>query len=131
MSDLQCPATILLFAPESVAAGGAQAILEARHLSGVFVASAVAADPSGGAAAAMLADERAWRLSTLPDVADGASLARAIDDLADLHRGETIAVVGSRDMIQDMLGDDSAGPDPITIAVDSSGWVVSRGGRRA
>jgi hypothetical protein len=128
MGDLQCPATILLIARESVASGGELAILAGRHLSGVFVSSAVAADPSGLAAATRLADEGAWRLSTMPDTADGASLARAIEDLADLHRGETIAVVGTEDMLRDMLGDAGAGADPIAIAVDDSGWSVIRAG---
>jgi len=130
MSDLQCPATILLMARESIASGG-PVILEARHLSGVFVASAVAADPGGLAATARLAEEGAWRLTTMPDVSDGASLARAIEELADLHRGETVAVVATRDMIQDLLGEASVGEDPITIAVDGSGWFVSPGGRHA
>jgi hypothetical protein len=128
MSDLQCPATILLITRESIASSG-EPIVEAGHLSGVFVASAVAADPSGLAAAARLADERALRLSTMPDATDGASLARAIEDLADLHRGETIAVVATTDMIQNMLGDVSVRADPITIAVDDAGWFVSPGGR--
>jgi hypothetical protein len=126
MSDLQCPATIVLIARESIASGGGAEILAGRQVSGVFVASAV--EPSGLAAAG-LADER--RLSTLPDVADAASLARAIEDLADLHRGETIAVVATRDMIQEMLGDAGVRTDPITIAVDDSGWSVSPGGRRS
>jgi hypothetical protein len=122
MSDLQCPATIVLIARESIASGGGSEILEGRHVAGAFVASAAAAGLAGG---------RTSRLSTLPDVADGASLARAIEDLADLHRGETIAVVATRDMIQDMLGDAGVRADSITIAVDDSGWVVSPGGRQA
>jgi hypothetical protein len=130
MGDLQCPATILLIAGESIASGAGAATFEDRHLSGVHVASGVAADP-GGLAAARLADERGWRLATMTDVSDGASLARAIDELADLHRGETIAVVGTREMIQDMLGEASSWADPITITVDASGWRVSRGGRPA
>ena len=125
MSDLQCPATILLIAGESIASGGGPAIFEARHLSGVFLASAVAADPGGHAAAAKMADARGWRLSTLADVADGAGLVRAIDDLADLHRGETIAVVATREMIREALGDGSERSGAITIGVDDSGWSVS------
>ncbi len=125
MSDLQCPATILLVARESIAAGGRSPLLAARHLSGVFVTSAVAADAGGLAAAARLADEGAWRLSTMADVIDGASLARAMEDLADLHRGETIAVVTTRDMIQDLLGDAAALADPVAVAIDGSGWSVA------
>lgn len=134
MSDLQCPATILLIAREAIGAGG-KAILGARHLSGLFVASAVAADPGGLAAATSLADEGAWRLSTMAGVDDGASLARAMNHLADLHRGETIAVVASQDMIEGVVANATAfSGEPITVAIDGSGWSVSprptRGGGR-
>lgn len=125
MSDLQCPATILLIAREAIATGG-KAILGARHLSGLFVASAVAADPGGHAAAASLADEGAWRLSIMAGVDDGAGLARAMNHLADLHRGETIAVVASQAMIEDVVGNATAFSDePITVAIDRAGWSVS------
>lgn len=125
MADLQCPATILLIAREAIASDGGRAIVEAGHLSGVFVASRVAADPSGLAAALGLANEGAWRLSSLADVVDGPSLARAMDHLADLHRGETIAVVATRDMIQDALGDARVQADLVRVAIDGSGWFVS------
>ena len=127
MSDLQCPATVLLIARESIASRGGPALIGARQLSGVFVASSVAADPSGLAAAASLADQGGWRLTTMAEVGDGASLADAIEHLADLHRGETIAVVATQEMIQDVLGSASVSVDPITLAIDGSGWVVSRG----
>lgn len=126
MSDLQCPATILLVARESIASGAGPAILGARYLSGVFVASAVAADPGGLADATRLADDGTWRLSTMADVIDGPSLARAMEHLADLHRGETIAVVTTRAMIRDLLGDAPSLADPITVAIDGSSWSVSR-----
>jgi hypothetical protein len=119
MSDLQCPATIVLIAGESIASDGVPAAVEGRHLSGVFVASAVAADPSG---LARWADARGARLSTMPGVEDAESLAAAIDDLSDLHRGETIAVVATRDLIEEMLGEARARAGAITIAVDESGW---------
>jgi hypothetical protein len=125
VSDMQCPATILLVAREAIATGG-KAMLGARQLSGLFVASAVAADPGGLAAATSLADQGAWRLSTMADVDDGASLARAMNHLADLHRGETIAVVASQDMIDDVVGNATAiSGEPIAVAIDGSGWSVS------
>ena len=129
MSDLQCPATILLIAREAIGAGG-KAILGARRLSGLFVASAVAADPGGLAAATSLADEGAWRLSTMAGVDDGASLARAMNHLADLHRGETIAVVATQDMIDSAVGSAGIAGEAITVAIDSSGWSVSPGPSR-
>jgi hypothetical protein len=129
MSDLQCPAIILLIAHESIASGG-RAVLGARHLSGLFVASAVAADPGGLAAATGLADEGAWRLSTMADVDDGASLARAMNHLADLHRGETIAVVASQDMIEGVVGNAGMSGEPVSVAIDGSGWSVSPGPSR-
>jgi hypothetical protein len=121
MSDLQCPATILLIARESIAFDGGPALVEGRHLSGVFVAPAVAADP-GGLAAAGWADANAAHLSTMPDVDDAASLAQAIEDLADLHRGETIAVVATRAMIEEVLGETRVRAGVVAIAVDDSGW---------
>jgi hypothetical protein len=132
VSDLQCPATILLVAREAIASGG-EAIVGGRHLSGLFVASAVAAERGGLAAATSLADAGAWPLSTMADVDDGASLARAMNHLADLHRGETIAVVASRAMIEDVVGYATArSGEPITVAIDGAGWSVSpRPGRGA
>lgn len=106
MGDLQCPANILLVAIESGAA-----ILESTQLAGVFVASQVA-DASAISGARL-------------DVADGAGLARAIEELADLYRGETIALVTTSDLIAEMLGLTSPGTGPIAIAVDDSGWSVS------
>jgi hypothetical protein len=128
MADLQCPATILLIAREAIAADGGPGLVEAGQLSGVFVASRVAADPSGLAAAVGLANHGAWRLSSLADVVDGTSLVQAMDHLADLHRGETIALVATRDMIQDALGDASVQADLVRVAIDSSGWFVSTAG---
>jgi hypothetical protein len=111
---------------ESLATGGGSGILGTRHLSGVFVASAVAADPGGRAAAAELADRGGWRLSTIAGVSDGASLAQAMEHLADLHRGETIAIVATRGMIEDALGTASPLADPVTVSLDASGWSVRR-----
>ena len=125
MSDLQCPATILLIAPDSIASRGAPAILGAARPSGVFVASAVAADPGALAAATALAGASACRLTIVPDLADGPGLARALQELADLHRGETIALLATRAMMEELLGKRSAGADPIAITVDASGWSLA------
>jgi hypothetical protein len=127
MSDLQCPATVLLIAHESLAAGARPAFLGSRNLSGVFVASAAAEnDPGALAAATRMAEAGGWRLSTLADVADGDGLARAMEDLADLHRGETVAIVATREMIQAALGVAAPAADMIVVDIDASGWRVRR-----
>jgi hypothetical protein len=126
MSDLQCPATILLIAREAIE-DARRAILRTRHLSGLFVASAVAADPDGLAAATGLAEQGACRLSTPDGVLDGASHTTAMNHLADLHRGETIAVVATQRMIEDAVGNAGRPGEPITVAIDGSGWSVSPG----
>lgn len=112
MSDLQCPATILLIADESLRSSR-PGLAKSGHLAAVFIASAVAADLDPLAAATRLAG-----------VADGATLAQAMEDLADLHRGETIAIVAPREMIQHALGTSEPPADLVAVDIDASGWSV-------
>ncbi len=124
MSDLQCPAVVLLVAGESIATGGARLALGATRLSGVFVASPVAADPNRLAAATRLAEERACPVDRMLEVVDGASLAEAVEHLADLYRGETIAVIATGEMVRDALGHPGTPTEPIAVSIDGDGWVV-------
>jgi hypothetical protein len=116
MSDLQCPANILLVAREMLGPGAGVSVLEGMHYSEVFVVSALAAE------AGELAQ---YRPEIIADVVDGASLARALENLADLYRGYTVVVVATREMICDLFGERASDPrKPIALAIDSSGWTV-------
>lgn len=118
MSDLQCPAKIILVAPEMLGQGASMPSLDDAPYSGVFAVSAVAGD--AGEVTARHADHP---LEILSDVLDGAGLARALDELADLYRGYTIVVVATHEMIRELMhGRDSS--RPVTIAIDGSGWTV-------
>ena len=124
MSDLQCPATLVLISPET-ATSGAQALRGRVHLAGVFIASAIADDARAAALAARLASEHGCRCGTLA-IVDAASLARAAGLLADLHRGETVVVLAASSAIRDALGWPSEPAEPLMVEVDSSGWTLVR-----
>lgn len=126
MADLQCPAVVLLVGRDVLVSGECARELATRHLAGVFVAGPPAADPDVLAAATDLAHRAACRIDLLAEALDGPTLARAIDDLADLHRGETIAIVASAGAIRDALGLARAPADPVTVTIDGSGWSVVR-----
>lgn len=96
MSDLQCPATVVLVAPGVLARVGAAAIAAGENLAGTFDVN----------------------------VADGATLRQRVDELADLYRGETIVVVAPADAIRTALGAGGAVDQPVAVAVDSTGWRV-------
>ena len=106
MSDLQCPATVVLLAPGMTTA--------LRPLAGVFAAGT---PPPSAAALAAAAD---CRLAVL-DAPDAPALRRRIDELSDLHRGETIAVVAPPDLLAALLGRQAT---PAVVEIDSSGWTV-------
>lgn len=124
MSDLQCPANVVLV-PHSMLGGDANipAPLDV-HYFGVFVAASIAADAADLAHANALAQRCGCRLEVMSDAVDSASLARAVDDLADLHRGETIVVVAHHDMILHLIGRTLDAENPIEVAIDDTGWAV-------
>jgi hypothetical protein len=114
MSDLQCPAKVLLVAAEML--GASVPALERTHYAGVFVVPGVAGN---------VGELASYPVEIIDDAVDGASLARAVEELADVYRGYTIVVVATRAMIRDVLGERaSASAKPVVIAIDSSGWVV-------
>ena len=123
MSDLQCPA-VFLFIPREAAASIDDAALAGKRLSGVFVVGSIASMPSGVEAATRLASEAGCPIDNLVDAVDGATLARAVDELADLHRGETFAVVASADAIRDAFGHARAPDGVVAVAIDASGWSL-------
>jgi hypothetical protein len=118
MSDLQCPASVLLLAPDALSAG---ALLEKR-LSLLVVASS---EHTAELAARALAADSGCPLRVV-DLPDGPSVVRQVDELADLHRGETIAVVAAQGAIEAALGCSLAPAAAVTVAVDSSGWTLVR-----
>jgi hypothetical protein len=112
MSDLHCPATVILASPESIRAGRVP-----RPLTSVFVAAPLASHP----AAAELARSFGFAVEVLAAAVDAKALREAVNEVADNHRGYTVAVVASRAMIEQIVGRD----DPVTVTIDSSGWTVT------
>lgn len=120
MSDLQCPARFLLVAP---AASAAERLRHER-------VAAVYAGPDGSASADELSAEELGRALGAPvrrpgpAVDLGAVLARepgplaALEDLADLHRGETVVVVAAGPPDRDV------GRDLVEVLVDADGITV-------
>jgi hypothetical protein len=126
MSDLQCPANVLLIPREILASDDFGRALACRRLSGFFVDTTVAADPKDLAAISGHANACDCPVEIVPKIADGASLTQALEELADVYRGETVAVVTTAKVIQARLNCTSKPTEPIAIAIDSSGWTVTR-----
>jgi hypothetical protein len=126
MSDLQCPATVLLVPRESCASDDVARFFVGRRVAGFFVDAALAANPHELAAINRLAGSSDCQIE-VTDAAfvDCASLEQALEDFADLYRGETIAVVASGDLIQSLLRCARTPTEPITIAIDDSGWAAT------
>lgn len=118
MSDLQCPAQVVLAAREMLPS------LTGERFSAVYVLPAIAADPAGRAAASGFAAQVNCRLDTLADAIDGAGLRRALQELSDIYRGETIAVIAPRDLLREAIGRAAESAQPIVVSIDSSGWTV-------
>jgi hypothetical protein len=121
MSDLQCPATILLIPSESAGADACWRALEGQRLLGFYVDAAVERD----AAIRGLADAADCPVQEIAAVQNGASLTQTLEGLADVHRGETIAVIATAKVIEARLGLDRVPTTPIEIKIDSSGWAVN------
>jgi hypothetical protein len=110
--------TVVFCDPASVASARIGRLIDDRAPSGVFVCSSIALDPD------MLArlGGSSRPVSALAGVADAASLRDAVEQLSDLHRGETLVVVAPPELIQGALA--SSRPSPVVVAIDSDGWVV-------
>jgi hypothetical protein len=116
MSDLQCPSILILLTPEAAAASD----LSAQALAGVVVASSL--DESARAAAERISTVHACPLES-SEIAEPASVRQCIGDLADLHRGETLALVAPSSALRAVI---EPGAQPVKLAVDSDGWRVLR-----
>lgn len=119
MSDLQCPANVVLASRDMLPA------LAYERFSGVFVAPAIAAYASELAAARSFAKQVNCALDTLTGALDAASCRLALQDLSDVYRGETVVVIAPRELIHDLLGRAADAAQPSVVAIDSSGWVVT------
>lgn len=116
MSDLQCPATFLVAGPAArpdagvlVEAGIAALFAEPERLA---EAERIAAPISAGVAPIAIADERD------PPPWGGALLAK-LDELSDLHRGQTCLVLLGR--VRPPLG----GPgDVVRVRIDADGRTL-------
>jgi hypothetical protein len=120
VTDLQCPAIVLLIPREILAARAWNCILAGRRLSGVFVdgahAELVAANGIADCAPELL-----------EPLLDGSTFKRTLEQLADLYRGETVALVTSGELIQAGLGFEQTPVEPLALSIDSTGWVLTRG----
>ena len=127
MSDLQCPANIVFVPHSMLGAEGQIPPPSDVHYFGVFVAASIANAAADFAHASALAERCGCALEVMSSAVDGASLARAVDDLSDLHRGETILVIAHYDLIRDLIGRTLDAAKPVEVAVDDSGWAVLHG----
>jgi hypothetical protein len=100
--------------------------LAAERYSGVFVVSAIAADPAALAAAAAFARQVNCEVERISEAVDGATFRRALDELSDAYRGEAIVAVAPSAMIREIVG--AAGGKPVRLEIDSSGWTVTSSG---
>jgi len=105
MSDLQCPATILLLTPETAAVSD----LREYRLALVVIAEGLAALSFS----AQTKDAH---------IAHGPALAAQIAEIADLYRGEQVAIVAKDRVICDLLHLPAPPTAAIVIAADSDGW---------
>lgn len=149
MSDLQCPATFLVVPVDPLDEGwraevvGLVERLRDRRVAAVYGGTTAPA----AAVSAALADGLGVPAHPLAEPpppggpADGTSGARyrsALEELADLHRGETVLVVDSGEVLAPALaplvrrgpGADPTPPyRPVTLEVDGDGWrLVDRPG---
>lgn len=116
MSDLQCPAVFVLLTPETVA--GSQ--LADQRLAGVYVASGVATEGRVLEDARKLADQHGCKVSNA-EAEDEDSLLDRIEQLADVYRGETIALVAPSRAICAVIECLEPPDEPVAIAVDGDG----------
>ncbi|HET8601024.1 MAG TPA: histidine phosphatase family protein [Segeticoccus sp.] len=143
MSDLQCPATFWFLpagtradpgADPGAESDGGPALLERlRTVLGATAVAGVYTGPAGepfAAAAAAALDAPLHTTSDLhghatdEDAQDAARRwQKAVEELADLYRGETVLVVGDEDTLRVVLPGRAAGV--VRVEVDGDGWRVT------
>jgi hypothetical protein len=118
VSDLQCPATLLL--ARTGDPGQLVAALRGRNVARVYGspgADGPAAAVAGALGVELVLDEDLGRVvdGPLDDLADARR--EALQAIADLHRGETVVV---------LLGPSTSGWEVVEVSVDGDGFVVRR-----
>ena len=119
MSDLQCPATIVLIPSASLGSSACNRALEGHRLSGLFVA-----EQAPPAAISNLAAANDLTIERVQTGSDRKGFRQALEGLADAYRGEAIALVASGEALQLGLGLDAVLEEPVVLSVDSSGWTI-------
>jgi hypothetical protein len=116
VSDLQCPATFVI-----VPAGAPGSDLDAGvRLAALFAGDGVRVRDT----AARLAATQGLAVSELEPPATGGYRA-ILTDLADLYRGETVAVVLDPDDVAEIVAPGGRPADVFVISIDADGWVVA------
>lgn len=106
MSDLQCPATLLLVPPHLV--GALVPTLSGRRVAQVWSSSAPDAVSAAGPAAAALG----VGATTSNDLRDPDRRHGTLTGIADQHRGETVLIVVD------------GGDEVVEVSIDGDGWVT-------
>lgn len=149
MSDLQCPATLVLIRllPPDAVGSPPDAVGSVRGLAGPvagpprvrFARLYAGPDDLGVSCGSVLGDALGLPVSVLPgltaptsgatEASRGVALEEVIDALADLHRGETVlALVPDALMAVGIGSGGSAAEAPVvTVVVDADGWTVGPG----
>lgn len=126
MSDLQCPATVLLTVP---AVEGEPLDTAAERLARQLRWTRVAVVYSDGSDAAVRTAASVAALLGVPDRVE-APFPDCLDQVADLHRGETVLVVAEAGPAGEGsgadLGQGLTAEGLVEISVDADGWTVRR-----
>ncbi len=148
MSDLQCPATFLVVRVDRLGEGwrgqvaGLAEQLRDRRLAAVYGGTTAPAVAVSAALADGLGVPSHPLAETPGGPSDGTAVARcraALEELADLHRGETVLVVDDGQVLGPALtplvrrglgtGPSRTPYRPVTLEVDGDGWrLVDRPG---
>lgn len=134
VSDLQCPATFwLVAAGEDGDAADPARLTRLRAALGATHVAAVHAGPGAQRLAAAAAESVGAPLQTMDELDGprhgeaGAEAFRrwraAVEEVADLYRGETVVVVGEAASLDGVLP--GAAADVLRIEVDGDGWRVT------
>jgi hypothetical protein len=131
MSDLQCPATFLVLGDAPTEADELELDGVADQLGGRRVAK-VLASPSMPQLerAARIAERLGVTSEPAPGLDEGALFRQAVEDAADIYRGESVLIIAPAEVVRSALGLATA-PAPgevVELQVDADGWLVRQGG---
>lgn len=143
MSDVHCPATLLLTGPGETSSGAVAALTfpgrrEARDLAAGLVDRRVALVYAGDdlavvQSAEVVAGALGLHVTVCPTLGtsyDGRAGVAELEDIADAHRGETVLVVVRPDVLRSVVpglvpgAGEAASASLVELAVDADGWVL-------